>query len=74
MEVNINADTEAKLARLAAERGRDIPLLVQEAIENLVAYDEWFIREVEAGIQSADRREFVDHGDVKKLIDKRYPG
>lgn len=42
MEVNIGPDLQAKLARLATERGRDTQALVQEAIERFVDYDEWF--------------------------------
>ncbi|MGB7942945.1 MAG: hypothetical protein WCF42_06475 [Terriglobales bacterium] len=74
MEVNIGPDLQAKLARLAAERGRDAQALVREAIEKLVDYDEWFLREVEEGLAAADRGELVDHEDVGKMIDRRYPG
>jgi predicted transcriptional regulator len=74
MEVNIGPDLQAKLARLATERGRDAQALVREAIEKLVDYDEWFLREVEEGLAAADRGELVDHEDVGKLIDRRYPG
>ena len=44
MEVHLNPDMQAKLARLAAEQGRDTEALVQEAIARFVDYDEWFIR------------------------------
>jgi predicted transcriptional regulator len=74
MEVKISPDLEAKLARLAGERGQDTQSLVQEAIEKLVDYDEWFQREVESGLAAADRGELIDHEDVGKLIDRRYPG
>jgi len=74
MEVNIGPDLQAKLSRLATERGRDAQALVREAIEKLVDYDEWFLREVEKGQAAADRGELVDHEDVGKLIDRRYPG
>ena len=46
MEVHLNPDMQAKLARLAAEQGRNTEALVQEAIARFVDYDEWFIREV----------------------------
>jgi predicted transcriptional regulator len=39
-----------------------------------VDYDEWFLREVESGLAAADRGEFVDHEDIGKLINRRYPG
>ncbi len=74
MEVKISPDLQAKLTRLATERGRDAQSLVQEAIEKLVDYDEWFLREVESGLAAADRGELIDQEDVRKLIDRRYPG
>jgi predicted transcriptional regulator len=74
MEVKITPDLEAKLAHLAAERGRDTQALVQEAIERLVDYDEWFLREVENGLAAADRGELIDHEEIGKLINRRYPG
>jgi predicted transcriptional regulator len=74
MEVDLNPDLQAKLNRLAADRGSDAGTLVQEAIERLVDYDEWFLREVEKGIAAADRGELIDHEDVGKLINSRYPG
>ena len=74
MEVKINPDLEAKLARLAAERGSNSQELVREAIERLVDYNEWFIHEVEKGLTAADSGELIDHEDVGKLINRRYPG
>jgi predicted transcriptional regulator len=40
----------------------------------MVNYDEWFLREVDKGLAAADRGELVDHADVRKMIDERYPG
>jgi len=74
MEVNIGRDLEAKLARLAAERGQNTEAVVREAILKLLDYDEWFVREVDRGLAAADRGEFVEHEDIRKLIDRRYPG
>jgi len=74
MEVQLNPETQAKLARIAAQRGRDAQALAQEAIERFVDYDEWFVREVETGLAAADRGEVIDHEEVGKLIDRRFPG
>ena len=74
MEVRLNPELQAKLTRLATEQGRDSEALVVEAVERMVNYDEWFLQEVEKGIAAADRGELVDHKDVKRLIDRRYPG
>jgi predicted transcriptional regulator len=74
MEVRLKPDLEAKLTRLATQQGRDSEALVVEAVERMVNYDEWFLQEVEKGLAAADRGEFVEHEDVSKLIDRRYPG
>jgi predicted transcriptional regulator len=65
---------QAKLSRLAVQQGRRTEALVVEAVERLVSYDEWFLREVQKGLAAADRGELVDHDEVRKLIDERYPG
>jgi predicted transcriptional regulator len=47
---------------------------VAEAVERMVNYDDWFIGEVEKGIAAADRGEFIEHSEVGKRINQRYPG
>ncbi|HXY23317.1 MAG TPA: hypothetical protein VEI73_01605 [Candidatus Acidoferrum sp.] len=74
MEVRLDPRLEEKLARVAAEQGRDRESLIVEAVERLIDYDEWFVREVEKGLAEADRGELLEHEDVRKLIDRRYPG
>lgn len=73
MEIHLNPELQAKLNRVASESGRDTQSLVQEAVERFVDYDEWFLREVEAGVAAADRGEFIEHEDIGKLINRRYP-
>ena len=68
--MHLNPDMQAKLARLAAEQGRNTEALVQEAIARFVDYDEWFIREVERGLASADRGELLTHEDVGAWLEK----
>jgi predicted transcriptional regulator len=74
MEVHFDPDLEAKLSRMAAAQGRAAETLVQEAVERLLDYDEWFLREVEKGLSAADRGELVEHSDIRKMIDSRYSG
>lgn len=74
MDVPLNPDLQAKLSRLAEQQGRASEALVVEAVERMVNYDEWFLREVDKGLAAAGRGELVDHADVRKLIDERYPG
>jgi predicted transcriptional regulator len=70
MEVHLNPDMQAKLARLAAEQGRKTEALVQEAIARLVDYDEWYIQEVQKGLASADRGEIFTHEEVGRRLEK----
>ncbi|HZD48384.1 MAG TPA: hypothetical protein VE178_06535 [Silvibacterium sp.] len=72
MEVHFSAETQEKLSRLAAQQGRDSGALVVEAVERMIDYDQWFATEVDKGLAAADRGEFIDHGQVGALIDKRY--
>lgn len=74
MDVPLNSDLRAKLSRLAEQQGRASEALVVEAVERMVNYDEWFLREVDKGLAAAGRGELVDHADVRKMIDERYPG
>jgi predicted transcriptional regulator len=74
MDVPLNSDLQTKFSRLAAQQGRASEALVIEAVERMVNYDEWFLREVDKGLAAADRGELVDHSDVRKMIDERYPG
>lgn len=69
MEVHLNPDVQAKLTRLAAEQGRDTEALAQEAIARFVDYDEWFIREVEKGLTSAETGELLTHEEVGARIE-----
>jgi predicted transcriptional regulator len=74
VEVRLNPDLQAKLMQLASQQGRDTEALVVEAVERMVNYDEWFIREVEKGIADADRGKFIAHSEVGKRLNQQYPG
>jgi predicted transcriptional regulator len=74
MEVNFNSGVETRLSRLAAREGRSAEMLVQEAVERLLDYDDWFLQEVEKGLAAADRGEFLEHDEIRRMIDTRYPG
>ena len=66
MEVQSPPDQQDKLSRMAAAQGRAAEALVQEAVERLLNYDEWFSREVNKGLAAADRGEFVEHDDIRQ--------
>ena len=71
MEVHLSPEQEAQLSQLAARTGRDTTQLVQEAVDRLLDYDTWFIKEVEKGQAQAARGELIEHDEVIARIDKR---
>ncbi len=73
MEVQFTPDQQIKLSRLARAQGRAAEALVQEAVERLFGYDEWFSRELDKGMAAADKGEFVEHDAVRRMIETRYP-
>ena len=74
MEVHLSPELEDQLQRIAAEQRRNPESLVFEAVERLVRHEEWFVREVEKGLAAADKGELIEHAEVGKLVDSRYPG
>ncbi len=70
MEVPLSPDVEFKLARLAAECGRDAEALAREAMERFVDYDEWFVNEVEKGLAQIARGEAMTHDEVGARLEK----
>ena len=73
MELRLDPDLQEKLTRTAASQGRDTETLVVEAVQRMLDYEEWFSAEVEKGAAAADRGELLDHDEVRKLIERRYP-
>ena len=73
MEVQFTPDQQDKLSRIAVAQGCATEALVKEAVERLLSHDEWFLREVDKGIAAADRGEVVQHEDVRRMIESRYP-
>jgi predicted transcriptional regulator len=71
MEVTLSPDVEAKLARMALDRGTDAQALAREAIERLVDYDEWFAQQVEKGLAQIERGETLGHDEVGALLAQR---
>ena len=64
MEVTLSPQLQAKLIRIAEERGTDPQELARQAIERLVDYDDWFVREVEKGLEQIERGDTLSHEEV----------
>jgi predicted transcriptional regulator len=74
VEITLSAALQAKLARLAQERGTNPQELAREAIERLVDYDDWFVREVEKGLVQIERGETLSHEEVGARLNEHLAG
>ena len=74
MEATLSAELQAKLARIAQERGTNPQELAREAIERLVDYDDWFVHEVEKGLAQIERGETLSHEEVGARPSKHLAG
>ncbi len=70
MEVKLSPELQAKLESIAAQQGRDSASLVHEAVERLIGYDEWFMRQVEKGLAQVERGETLPHDEVAARMEK----
>lgn len=71
MDVNVPPDLETKLALAADRRGLTPEVLVLEAIQRAVDYDDWFLREVQQGLAQVERGEVLTHEEVGARLERR---
>ena len=71
MEVNLSPDLEGKLPRTADRRGISAHVLIREATERAVDYDDWFIREVEKGLAQIDAGQVLTHDAVGVRLEQK---
>jgi len=71
MEIRLTPEKEALLRELAARTGQNVEQVLQQAVDNLLDYDAWFIQEVEKGLAAADRGELIEHEEVMRRLEKR---
>ena len=69
MEIEFSPELQAKLERIASQQGRDSKSLVHEAVERLIGYDEWFLRQVEIGLAQIDRGELLEDEEVAARVE-----
>jgi predicted transcriptional regulator len=71
MELHLTPKTEAKLNELAQRTHRGTDELLEEAVDHLVAYNEWFERKVRDSMAAAQRGETVSDAEVRVWIEQR---
>lgn len=70
MELHLKRETETKLNELAERTHRGIDELLEEAVEHLVTYHEWFEGKVKNSLAAAERGETVSDEEVRAWLDK----
>ena len=68
--MNLSPELQARLKQVAEQQGRDAESLVNEAVERLLRYDEWFVDQVEKGLAQVERGEVLDHEEVGNRLEK----
>jgi predicted transcriptional regulator len=71
MEVKLSPELESKLVRAAGRRGVSADVLIREALERAVDYDDWFIREIEKGLAQVDAGQVLTHEDVGRRLERK---
>ena len=72
MEVNLNPELQAKLARVAGENNRSVEEYVQQLVELYLDHDAWFRQQVKKGLEQLDRGEFISHDEIGARIDQMF--
>ena len=63
--VRLDDETLTRIGQMAEAMDRPRAWLMAEAIKQYVAREEWFIREVEKGVETANEGRLIDHADVR---------
>jgi predicted transcriptional regulator len=71
MELHLTPETEARLNELARRTRRGTDELLEEAIDHLVSYNEWFERKVRDSQAGVGRGETVPDDDVRSWLESR---
>ena len=70
MEVQLTAEQEVKLSRIADEIGRSADELPREALENYIAEEARFRAGVQAGLDAAACGDFVPTSEVWERVER----
>jgi predicted transcriptional regulator len=71
MELDLTPETQARLNELALRTHRGTDELLAEAVDNLVAYNDWLGRKVGDSMSAAGRGETVPDEDVRAWLRQR---
>lgn len=70
MEVQLTAEQEAQLVRIAEHSGKGVDDIVSELVDRLIEEDANFRSAVQAGLDAAERGEFVATSEVWAAVER----
>jgi predicted transcriptional regulator len=71
MELRLTVEAEAKLNKLAQRTHRATDELLEEAVDHLVAYNEWLERKVKNSQAAAEQGHTVPDDHVREWLEQR---
>ena len=71
MDLDLTPETAAKLNELALRTHRGTDELLQEAVDHLVTYNDWFDQKVQSSIAATERGETVPDEEVRAWLEHR---
>jgi predicted transcriptional regulator len=63
--VRLDDETLDRVSQLAEAMDRPRAWLMAQAIKQYVDREEWFVRQVEKGLEDAEQGRLIDHSEVK---------
>ena len=64
--VRLDEETLERVGQMAAAMDRPRAWLMAQAIKQFVEREEWFVKQVQEGIEAADAGDLIAHEDVRK--------
>ena len=68
MNVEIPPIQMERLNALAEQTGKGMDELVQEAVRQMLAYDDWFKAQVQIGVDQIKRGEFLEEAEMDARV------
>ena len=71
LSIPLDSETRAKLVELSKQRNCSETMLAQQALREFIDLQIWQIQAIKEGIQAADRKQLVDHDDLRRQWESR---
>ena len=71
MELHLTPEAEARLNDLAQRTHRGTDELLEEAVDHLVAWNEWLEQKVGDSLAAVERGEIVSNDEVRAWVERR---